>query len=187
MQGRAWIEVAPHTEVARLNLGNLCERLGVTGHPRRYLAVGIGPRVVQHAHFQAGDASPRCFALHFGCEKLDVAVGPGIVAVPGRHYRAGESLFGFLFAFRGGSSERLTFIHPFLLPRSGRKRDSLFQVAGPLHHRADRPPDIENDAPISADARIERLKPVPERSDRIGHLVLLEPIEVDLKPAIGVD
>src|ERR1035437_934463 len=184
MQASRGIEITANIKVFRLNRGRLCKCFGVAANPGSLLSVCIRPRIIQHADFQAGNVTPRCFLLEIGNQLLHMAIGPRVVAPSLSHQRAGKPGLRLLLPFLRSSDQLSPFIHPSALTRSCGERYPLLKIAGPFHHRANRPPDVQNDATVSAHPRKERLKPVPELVNRLRQPLLLEPIEVNLDPSI---
>ena len=187
MQTSRWIEIAADVRTSRLARGRFCKCLRVAANPGRLLSVCIGPRIVQHADFQAGDVTLCCFVLEICDQSLHIAIGPRIVAPSLSYHRPGKPGFRLLLPFPGGPGQLSPLIDPSTLTGSGGQRNSLLKIAGPFHHRANRPADVQNHATVTADAREERLKPVPEFVSGLRQRPLLEPIEVNLNPSVRVD
>src|ERR1035437_2621876 len=148
--GRIGVQASPGIEIAaeghkkswRLNRGRGSECFLVSTAPgavKPSLAVAIGPREVQHADLEAGNAMPCCLLFHGGRSELYVAVGPWVVAVPLPGRRAGKPGGRPLLSFRGGSGQRPVLIHPSSLAGCGGEPYLLIRVARPLDHPADRP------------------------------------------------
>src|ERR1035438_1120894 len=78
-------------------------------------------------------------------------------------------------------------VDPLALAAAGRQCNALIELPGPLHDRPDGPADVENDAAIAADIGKEWPEAAPEFADASRLVLLFEPVEVDLKPAVGLE
>ena len=182
LERRARIEHRP-------GLGALAERLRV---PQReagpHALVDALPPQGEGAHPYALEPVPTGgrLAQPLG-EAGEVGVGPGLIvpsSLCGGVTEAGPPL---ALALGDGAGERLEGMEPGFPLEGGGDGDEGVGVPGPAQDRVHQPADVQDHAAHAGDVLEEGRVALPERAGRARDVAAVEPVEVDLDPAVGVD